>query len=153
MPKVHKNKFPVPFRPVISASGSISAKISTFIDVKLQPLTQYIPSYCRDSNSFLSDLRQLDALPPTAHIFTSDATSMYTNIDPNEGISTLEKYFDEFDNECINENIQKDLLLELTALVMKTNVFQFGNTWWQQKIGTAMGTPCACIYATQFIVL
>jgi len=150
MPKVHKNKLPVPFRPVISAVGSISAKISTFIDVKLQPLTKYIPSYCRDSNSFLSDLRQLDALPPTARIFTSDATSMYTNIDPKEGISTLKKYFDEFDNECINENIQTDLLLELTALVMKTNVFQFGNTWWQQKIGTAMGTPCACIYATLF---
>jgi hypothetical protein len=90
--------------------------------------------------SFLSDLRQLDALPPTARFFTSYATSMYTNIDPYEGIPTLRRYFDEFGNECANENIPKELLLEVTALVMKTNVFQFGNTWWQQNVGTAMET-------------
>ena len=33
---------------------------------------------------------------------------------------------------------------------MKNNVFQFGSTWWKQIVGTAMGTPCACIYATIF---
>ena len=33
---------------------------------------------------------------------------------------------------------------------MTTNVFQFGTSWWIQLIGTAMGTPCACIYATIF---
>jgi hypothetical protein len=33
---------------------------------------------------------------------------------------------------------------------MRNNVFQFGNSWWLQNMGTAMGTPCACIYATLF---
>ena len=33
---------------------------------------------------------------------------------------------------------------------MHNNIFQFGSTWWHQKIGTAMGTPCAYIYATIF---
>ena len=35
---------------------------------------------------------------------------------------------------------------------MTKNVFQFGNTWWLQLIGTAMGTLCACAYATLFFV-
>ena len=42
------------------------------------------------------------------------------------------------------------MLLALLKIVMTTNIFQFGNTWWCQLIGTAMGTPCACIYATMF---
>lgn len=35
---------------------------------------------------------------------------------------------------------------------MKNNIFQFGNIWWLQQIGTAMGTPCACVYTTTFFV-
>ena len=51
-----------------------------------------------------------------------------------------------------NNNIvqQPDFILKLLELVMTNNIFQFGNTWWQIVIGTAMGTPCACIYATLF---
>ena len=30
---------------------------------------------------------------------------------------------------------------------MKSNVFKFGDTWFILILGTAMGTPCACIYA------
>jgi hypothetical protein len=31
---------------------------------------------------------------------------------------------------------------------MTQNTFQFEDTFWQQFIGTTMGTPCACVYAT-----
>jgi hypothetical protein len=31
---------------------------------------------------------------------------------------------------------------------MTCNTFQFDDTYWQQFVGTAMGTPCACVYAT-----
>lgn len=75
---------------------------------------------------------------------------MYTNIDPGEGISTLRMYLDEYGKVDLNENLNIDFICELTKLVMEYNVFQFGDTWWKQLIGTAMGTPCACIYATLF---
>ena len=40
--------------------------------------------------------------------------------------------------------------MDLLTLVMTKNGFKFGDTWWRQLAGTAMGTPCACIYATLF---
>ena len=46
--------------------------------------------------------------------------------------------------------INPSLIGELLKLIMHNNVFMFGNSWWHQRIGTAMGTPCACIYATLF---
>jgi hypothetical protein len=40
------------------------------------------------------------------------------------------------------------LTLKALDIVMNRNVFQFDDTYWHQHIGTAMGTPCACSYAT-----
>ena len=150
-PKVHKNKFPTPMRPVVSQCGSIFAVISIFIDFKLQSLTKHLPSYLKNSTALLNILDNIGTLPPSAKLFTSDAVSMYSNIDPQEGLPILEKYLEDFRDE-LDDNSQEmiKVIIELTKIVMHNNVFQFGSTWWRQKIGTAMGTPCACIYATIF---
>ena len=151
MPKVHKNKIPVPLRPVVSQCGSLFAVLSIFVDFKLQTLTPFIPSYLENSEALLDELDILGPLPPSARLFTSDATSMYSNIDPKEALPIIEEYLrlfgHELENKCKN---QIKLLIALTKLIMENNVFQFGSTWWRQKIGTAMGTSCACIYATIF---
>jgi hypothetical protein len=149
-PKVHKNKKPTPYRPVISQCGSLSAIISTFIDYKLQKFTKFIPSYVQNSEDLLNTIDQIDTLPKNAKIFTSDATSMYTNIDPEEGIPVLVNYINEYNNELGKRAVDAQSIKELLKLVMYNNIFQFGDSWWIQKIGTAMGTPCACIYATIF---
>ena len=92
-PKVHKEKIPTPFRPVVSQCGSISAILSTFIDYKLQHLTKDMPSYLLNSTSLLNELDNLGPLPPSARIFTSDAVSMYSNIDPSWSCSDVNFIF------------------------------------------------------------
>ena len=80
---------------------------------------------------------------------------MYTNILTEEGLATIEKYLYTFKEECykltpLGDSFNIPLILALLKLVMTTNVFMFGDTWWLQQMGTAMGTPVACIYATLF---
>jgi hypothetical protein len=75
---------------------------------------------------------------------------MYTNIDPTEGTEVLKLYLNKYKDKVKDEVTNIELILLLTRLVMNNNVFQFGDTYWLQKIGTAMGTPCACVYAMIF---
>ena len=41
-----------------------------------------------------------------------------------------------------------DQIIAGLKIVMQCNVFSFGNKYFLQLNGTAMGTPCACAYAT-----
>ena len=151
MPKIHKNKQPLPFRPVISQCGSFIAFISKWLDCHLQPLVRHLPSYTKDSFDLLQTLDKLPQLPQEARIVTTDATAMYTNIATDDGISVIKKYLNCYANELdLEDSIPIDMVCTLIEIVMTNNIFKFGNTWWLQKNGTAMGTACACIYATLY---
>lgn len=151
-PKVHKLMIPhVKFRPVVSQCGSISAIVSVFLDYKLQAFTPYVPSYLKNSYALIKKLKKLGKVAGNAKVFTSDATSMYSNITLEEGMETVELYLKEYIHELpVKHSFEVDTIMKLFRLVMANNVFQFGETWWLQLIGTAMGTPCAPIYATLF---
>ena len=96
MPKLHKNKFPCPFRPVISQCGSLLGIISIWLDYILSPLTKFVESYIKDSNDVINLLKRISPLPHGCKIFTSDATAMYPNIDTIQGMETIEKYLRSF---------------------------------------------------------
>ena len=148
-PKVHKNKFPTPFRPVASQCGSVFAVLSIYVDFKLQQLTKFMPNYVKNSSSLLDEIDKLGILPLTAKLFTSDVISMYSNIEAREAIPILEAYLKEFGHEMKKSSQRElELIVKLTKIVMTNNVFKFGSTWWKQLIGRAMGTSCTCIYAT-----
>ena len=148
-PKVHKEKIPyIRFRPVVSQSATFGAYLSKYLDFKLQPLIYTVLSYVKNSFQVIKKLKQHGPFPPGSKILTSDAISMYTNIDPTEGIPTIRKYLKKYTPSISPQEL--DFIIELLTLVMNNNLFQFGNTTWRQNIGTAMGTPCACIYATLF---
>ena len=75
---------------------------------------------------------------------------MYTNIDTNHGLASIENFL--FQNlEDINEDFPHELITRLLKVVMKYNIFQFGDLFFLQKQGTAMGTSVACKYATLYL--
>ena len=46
--------------------------------------------------------------------------------------------------------VEATVLMDALCLVMNNNVFQFGDTYWLQKLGKAMGAPTAPPWATIF---
>ena len=68
------------FRPVNSNCGSLAAVASKYVDYYLQKLIKYTPSYINNSLHVIDKLKNL-TIPNELFITTSDAKSMYTNID------------------------------------------------------------------------
>ena len=140
--KIHKT--PLKTRPIVSFSGSLFHAIGVWIDTHLQAVAKSFPSYLQSSFDLLRDFDTLD-LPVNCRIFTADATSMYTNIDTDAAISAIHDYIR--NNQQLFPFLPLTPLIEALEMLMKRNIFQFGDTFWKQLTGTAMGAPPAPTYA------
>jgi len=68
---------------------------------------------------------------------------MYTNIETETGIATIKDLLKE-EADRISPQFPSDLFINILEIMMRNNVFTFGDTYWLQMSGTAMGTPAAC---------
>lgn len=145
IPKIHKS--PWKTRPIVSYSGSLLHGMGKYLDTILQPYAQAVPSYTKSSYELKKKLEQLPPLPPNARLFTTDAVSMYTMIDTDHAIEQLSKYFYRLGGRAQR---QAPMIKQLLDIIMRYNIFKFGDTTWLQLTGTAMGTPPAPTYATLY---
>jgi hypothetical protein len=65
---------------------------------------------------------------------------MYTNIDMNNAIQTIATFLRQ---APLCKDIAAEPIIAVLDIVMRNNLFRFGDTYWIQKTGTAMGTPPA----------
>ena len=140
--KVHKD--PWTTRPIVSCSGSLLFSIGVWVDLHLQKVATCQPSYIKSSKD-LKDIFDTLVLPPNCSLFKADATAMYTNIKTNKALYEIGQYMHSRSNKF--KDIPTEALTAALSIVMKNNVFRFGDTFWLQLCGTAMGTPPAPTYA------
>jgi hypothetical protein len=145
LPKIHKN--PWKTRPVVSGVSSVNEPLSKWIDYHLQQVIHLCPAYLKDSWQLLRDLKNLPPLADDIVIYSADAVAMYTNIDNDHGIDSIRRWLNLHTHQ-LPAGFPVQRILAGLDIVMRTNIFTFGNRFWRQRNGTAMGTPCACAYAT-----
>lgn len=145
--KVHKD--PWKTRPIVSTCGTVVHGLSKWADQKLKCYGQFNPSRIKDSFEVKEKLEALGALPPGTRLFTMDAVAMYTNIEPNHGLATIEKLMDLYSSQ-MPADFPAELVLDVLKFIMRFNVFEAGDTYHHQISGTAMGTPVAVEYATLY---
>ena len=134
-------------RSVISNCGYYTDNISSLLDYHLQHLAQKVKSYIKDTNHFLSELKNLGKLPQEAILCTTDVAALYPNILHQEGLTSLSRFL-ELTN---NKQISSDTLTELAEIVLKNNIFEYNEKTFRQFRGTAIGTKFAPSYAILFI--
>ena len=149
LPKIHKNVWPVPGRPIVSANNSATERISAFVDHFLAPIVRQSRSYLRDTSDFLNKLTAVQGTKPGDILVTLDVSSLYTNIPNLEGLNAA------YDALCRDRGVDAQpsniSLMDMLNQVLTMNNFQFNGTNYLQIGGTAMGTRVAPSYANIFM--
>ena len=149
LPKIHKNKDPVPGRPIVSGNSSPTERISELADHFLQPLVQSTPSFVRDTTDFLSKIDEIEDLLPGTMLCTIDVTSLYTNIPNEEGIRACAAQLAQ--HRPNPQPPSNHTIVRLLDYVLNKNNFDFNNKHYLQVGGTAMGTKVAPYFANLFM--
>ena len=147
LPKIHKNPLQPPGRPIVSGIGSLTERISSFVDYHIKDFLPTLKSFIKDSSQFLIFLKELPPMDPDVVMCTLDIESLYTNIDHQQGLDTLEHFL----NTRPIRTPSTTFLVDLASFVLKRNYFFFNDTPYLQISGTAMGTKMAPSFACLFV--
>jgi len=142
--KVHKT--PVVGRPIVSSCRWITANASIWLDAQLQPLLKALPSVLRDSTALIKTL-QHTRVDPSDLLITMDVVALYPSIPLDTAIPAVCLYI----RLHILDPRRAKLMCILLEFVLRNNFFAYGDTYWHQLRGTAMGTSVACCFANLYI--
>ena len=145
LPKLHKA--PVGLRPICASQGWITYWTSVYIHLTVFPLLQTIPTYITNSRQLVTRLDKLN-LPRHFQFIEADADNLYPSINIEDGLKAL-KYF--LKHRIHMHDAQIRLLILLTRWVLTNNYVTLGDDIYLQISGTAMGTPCAVIFACIYL--
>ena len=147
--KVHK-KTPEghncpPFRPILSAIGTVSYNLAKFLVPLLEPITknQYV---CKDSFSFAADVREQN---PDLYMASFDVDSLFTNIPLDETIEICVKKL--FGRKHKYKGFNKSDFRSLLQYAVKDNLILFNGKYYIQIDGVAMGSPLGPTLANIFL--
>ena len=145
--KTHKNKTPMPFRPVLSATGCYNFSLAKFICKVISPFCY--SKYClKNVDEFLVKIKDFRRnVPPNATVTqcSYDVESLFTNIPLDKTIEKLvEKIFRDIGRSEYNFDgviFDKDSLTRALELCAKDQLFLFNGEIWKQIDGNSMGSP------------
>jgi hypothetical protein len=151
--KVHK--VDKKMRPVISCIGSIPEIFSKWVDHHLKTVVgSLLPTHMKDSIELQQSLMNTfpNGLPPNAKLFSVDAVGMYANVDTPHGLQVISDWLSLYKDD-LPADFPSDMVNAALKLIMTDNILQFGDTFWRQLRGTAMGTSTAVNYANLYVGL
>ena len=149
LPKIHKIKQPGEFppgRPIISANGSPTERISAFVDENIKGAVPHLDSHIKDTTDFIHRIESI-LIPDNCILVTFDVTSLYTNIPNDEGIRAVAKSLVKHKPPYCHPRT----VLKFLQAVLTLNNFDFNGKHYLQVGGTAMGTKLAPSYANIFM--
>ena len=134
-------------RPVCSDCSSVIHALGKWITTELNPIAQRQQSYFQNSFALKTILDEME-IPNNTKLFSCDAVSMYTNIPTGPALEVVGNYLTQHCHPQL-----ATALIEALTIVMENNIIRFGDTYWRQIAGTAMGISPAPPWAILFFAI
>lgn len=95
--KIHKGLHPLKGRPIVSEVDSLSQNIGTYIEVKLSPCVETLPSFVKDTTNLLKRLEATNLLKRLEGVMVEkgsflnsiDVEALYSSIPHQRGIKAV----------------------------------------------------------------
>ena len=132
--------------------------ISHYLDQLIRPLFNQVARQTTIIDN-IHLVRQLEfyrdcnrVLPPTQFV-TFDIVDLYTMIPRDGALRALQEFlYQHSTNGRINGMTTVDTVMKMAELVLDTNCFVFGNKYYQQIRGGAMGSPFTMTLANIYML-
>jgi hypothetical protein len=140
IPKIHKT--PIALRPICSSINSSTYNASKYLDIILQPIMKNIKSFICNSSELVCKL-ETSVFPADCQLLEADVENLYPSIKIEDGLGSLRLALTQH-----NWNgAEIGFVIDLARWVLTNNYIQFGDRYFLQLVGTAMGTPFAVTFA------
>jgi hypothetical protein len=136
--KIHKEIFPI--RPIVSGIDSPCNQLAKYLVPILNPLVGNTDSYIKNTSEFVEKVK--DRVLPSGSILASlDVVNLFTTTPTDGALSLLRKKLECDDKLKSRTNHTVDTLMELVSVCITNTYFQFGDNYYIQRTGMAMGSP------------
>ena len=143
LPKIHKEN--IPLRPIVSLPGSPSYELSKYLAMILQPLVKTSPHTINNTNSFLTNNKDLKLVSDEI-LISFDVVSLFTSIPLDTAKRITNELLTNDESSQTRTKLDKHDILELLDLCLSTE-FSFQNCYYRQISGTPMGSPLSSFLA------
>ncbi|XP_052806817.1 uncharacterized protein LOC128236035 [Mya arenaria] len=147
-PKIHKEGNPL--RPIVDYTGSIGYNSSRLLADVLGPLVG-LSEYHVKNSKHLSDSLSTVMIEDNEVFASHDVVSLFTNTPIDKALSVIRDRLEKDKTLKKRTKLSVDDIMNLTDFILTTTYFQFRGDIYQQKFGTAMGSPVSPIVANLYM--
>ncbi len=146
--KMHKPT--ISGRPIANCKNTMTYHASVFVDNALKTVVKQLQTVTMSSMKTIL-LLEATTLPINQQDITitcADVKNLYPSIPIQESLIIIKPILLQYQS---SSTFDVDLILDLLYWILTNNFIAYGNQFFRQISGTAMGTPCAPSFANIFL--
>ena len=151
LPKNHKAD--IPLRPIVSTSGDPLDKLSWLLERVISQLLAFVPAHLKNTYDYLDRIHTQfpHGFPPGSIAFTIDVANLYGSIPTDEAIASTINLLERNQDKIELFGLSMTDIRLLLEHCLNNNYFRFGQKYFKQTKGIAMGSRIAPPLAIVFM--
>jgi hypothetical protein len=150
LPKIHKDG--IPLRPICDFRKSPSYKLAHYLNQILKTITSKSPYTLKNTYEYAQQIKNYE-IHPDEILVSFDVKSLFTIVPTTITIQYIGERLNSDDEWKTMTSLTTTNMIDLITLCTKSNYFKFKDLFFEQIIGTPMGSPISPVFAEFFMQL